>query len=120
MIDERLISLMKPSSYIVNTARAGLIDEVALCRALEEKRIAGAALDVFWAEPLPKDHILTRLENVTLTSHLAGTTIESLTRSPHLLIEDINRLLSGEAPRWVINPVALERIDLKSIVSDEA
>jgi D-3-phosphoglycerate dehydrogenase len=111
---------MKSSSYIINTARAGLIDEDALCSALKEKRIAGAALDVFWAEPLPKEHILTKLENVTLTSHLAGTTIESLTRSPNLLIEDINRLLSGGAPRWVINPVVLERLDLKSIVSEDA
>ena len=108
MINEKLISLMKPTSYIINTARAEIIEEEALIKALKEKRIAGAALDVFWTEPLPKDHVLLKLDNVTLTSHLAGTTIESLTRSPELLIEDINRLLSSEKPLWVINPSVLK------------
>jgi D-3-phosphoglycerate dehydrogenase len=107
MIDEKLISLMKPTSYLINTARAGLIKESALSAALREKRIAGAALDVFWVEPLPRAHILTKLENVTLTSHLAGTTIESLTNSPKLLVEDVNRLLSGTSPFGVINPETL-------------
>lgn len=116
MIDDRLISLMKPTSYIINTARAEIVDEEALCKALEEKRIAGAALDVFWVEPPPKGHILTRLDNVTLTSHLAGTTIESLTRSPELLVEDINRLLRGGRPLWVVNPSVLEKFNLESVL----
>lgn len=111
MINEKLISLMKPTSYLINTARAEIIDEEALIKALKEKRIAGAALDVFWIEPLPKDHILLKLDNVTLTSHLAGTTIESLTRSPQLLVEDINKLLNGEKPLWVINPNVLENFN---------
>ena len=115
MIDERLISLMKPSSYIINTARAEIIDEESLCKALKEGRIAGAALDVFWVEPLPRDHVLMRLDNVTLTSHLAGTTIESLTRSPSLLVEDINRLLNGETPLWVVNPTVLKDFNFKSL-----
>ena len=114
LINERLISLMKPTSYVINTARAEIIDEGALCKALKDKKIAGAALDVFWVEPLPIDHILTQLDNVTLTSHLAGTTIESLTRSPELLIEDINRLLRGEKPFWVVNPSVLGNFNLES------
>jgi D-3-phosphoglycerate dehydrogenase / 2-oxoglutarate reductase len=112
MINERLISLMKPTSYIINSARAGLVNETSLCDALREKRIAGAALDVFWDEPLPKGHILTKLDNVTLTSHLAGTTIESLIQSPQLLIEDINRLLIGTEPIGVINPGALRTFSM--------
>ena len=113
IVDEKLISLMKPTSYIINTARAGLVNEGALCEALAKRRIAGAALDVFWHEPLPKDHILNKLDNVTLTSHLAGTTIESLTKSPKLLVEDINRLLLGEQPLGVINPNALRTFSIK-------
>lgn len=116
IIDDRLISMMKPTSYIINTARAEIIEEEALCRALKDKRIAGAALDVFWAEPLARDHALMGLDNVTLTSHLAGTTIESLNRSPDLLVEDINRLLTGERPRWVINPGTLENFNLESFL----
>jgi D-3-phosphoglycerate dehydrogenase len=113
IVDESLISLMKPTSYIINTARAGLVDEAALCDALVKKRIAGAALDVFWDEPLPKDHVLNKLDNVTLTSHLAGTTIETLTMSPKLLVADVNRLLIGERPFGVINPSALRSFSIK-------
>jgi D-3-phosphoglycerate dehydrogenase / 2-oxoglutarate reductase len=108
LIGRRLISLMKPTSYLINTARAEIVDESALLDALEQRKIAGAALDVFWREPLPKDHPLIRLDNVTLTSHLAGTTIESLSRSPELLIEEINALLNGETTSWVVNPEVLK------------
>lgn len=112
LISRRLISLMKPTSYLINSARAEIVDENALLQALEQRKIAGAALDVFWKEPLPKDHVLTRLDNVTLTSHLAGTTIESLTRSPELLVEEINTLLNGKTPSWVVNPEVLDNFHI--------
>jgi phosphoglycerate dehydrogenase-like enzyme len=73
-IGPRQLALMKPTAYIVNTARGGLIDESALVEALAEKQIAGAALDVFTDEPLPAHHRLLRLagDDVILTAHIAG------------------------------------------------
>ena len=72
LIDARRLALMKPGAILVNTARGGLVDEAALVRALEEKRIGGAALDVFEVEPLPPDSPLRRLDQVVLTPHVAG------------------------------------------------
>lgn len=107
LVNENLINSMKPTAYLINTARAGLIMHEALYKALKEKRICGAALDVFESEPLPEGHPLLALDNVTITSHLAGTTVESLTDSPRLLAEDIDCLLSGGTPRWVKNTEVL-------------
>jgi phosphoglycerate dehydrogenase-like enzyme len=76
MVDARRIGLMKKSAYIVNAARGGLVDEDALCRAVMEKRIAGAALDAFKEEPLPMDSPLRRT-GITLTPHLAATSLEA-------------------------------------------
>jgi len=103
LINGYLIDSMKPTAYLINTARAGLVVHEALYKALKEKRICGAALDVFETEPLPDGHLLMSLDNVTITSHLAGTTVESLTDSPRLLAEDIDLLLNGKTPRWVTN-----------------
>lgn len=64
------IAGMKRTAYLINTSRGPLIDEKALIDALQAKRIAGAGLDVFWTEPLPKDHIVRKLDNVALTPHL--------------------------------------------------
>jgi phosphoglycerate dehydrogenase-like enzyme len=74
----REFALMKPSAYLVNTARAGLVDTGALTQALTDRRIAGAALDVFDQEPLPDDHPLRRIDNAILTPHLGYTVEESL------------------------------------------
>jgi len=107
MLGERELALMKKTAYLINTARAGLIKEDALFNLLKERKIAGAALDVFWEEPIPKDSPWLMLDNVTLTSHLAGTTREALTNSPLLLVEDINRLLDNNEPHFVVNPEVL-------------
>ena len=76
LIDARRLSLMKPSAYIVNTARGAIIDESALVAALREQRIAGAALDVFESEPLAADNPLRGLSNVVITPHLGWPTDE--------------------------------------------
>ena len=107
MIGEEQIALMKPTAYLINTARAALLDEEALVRALEARRIAGAALDVFGTEPLPPESPLRRLDNVTLTSHLAGTTRETAERSPRMLVEGIREFLAGGEPVSIVNPEAL-------------
>lgn len=68
------LALMKPSAYIINTSRGPIIDEAALITALQDRTIAGAGLDVFNTEPLPRDHILRKLPNVVLTPHLGYVT----------------------------------------------
>jgi D-3-phosphoglycerate dehydrogenase len=113
MVGEHEISLMKPTAYLINTARAGLVDQKALSTALREKRIAGAGLDVFTTEPIAPDSEFLELDNVTLSTHIAGTTREALTRSPELLFEDINKFLSGQKPRFIINPEVLEMPEFK-------
>lgn len=77
LIDRHRLALVKPSAYIVNAARGGVLDEGALVEALREGRIAGAALDVFSEEPLPADHPLRSLENVVLTPHIGAATVEA-------------------------------------------
>jgi len=104
MIGAKELSLMKPSAYFINTARAGLVDEGALIEVLQKRAIAGAGLDVFHNEPIPADHPLVNLDNVTLTSHLAGTTSEALSRSPILLVEDVLRYLRDQRPEFIVNP----------------
>ncbi|HUL80880.1 MAG TPA: NAD(P)-dependent oxidoreductase, partial [Gammaproteobacteria bacterium] len=74
LIDARRLALMKPTAYLVNTARGPIVTEAALVAALERRQIAGAGLDVFDQEPLPKDHPLTKLDNVVLAPHIGWTT----------------------------------------------
>jgi phosphoglycerate dehydrogenase-like enzyme len=109
MINDQTLSRMKPSAFLVNTARGGMIDEAALVRALRERRIAGAALDAFELEPLPADHPLRELDNVILTPHMVGHTQEIFDAIPETALENIDRLLRGEPPLYLRNPEVLER-----------
>jgi len=93
LVGRDLIERMKPSSYLINTSRAAIIDEGALVEALTRKKIAGAALDVLWEEPLPAGSALLALDNVTLTPHIAGDTVDAIPKSPKLLVEVINDYL---------------------------
>jgi D-3-phosphoglycerate dehydrogenase len=97
--------MMKQSAVLVNTARSGLIDEEALVEALAQHRIQGAAIDVFDTEPLPADHPLIQLDNVTITPHLAGSTIDAFRNSPRLLAGHLRRMLQGEADVPVVNDI---------------
>ena len=102
MVGEPELRPMKPTSYLVNTARAGLIDEKTLIAALQENRIAGAGLDVFLDEPLKPDSPFLQLDNVSLSTHIARTTRKTLSNSPELLMEDIQKLLHRETQRFVV------------------
>jgi len=104
LLGEREIGLMKPTAYLINTARAILIDEQALLAALQQRRIAGAALDVYWQEPLPANHPLLLLDNVTLTPHLAGATDEVAERHSRMIVDDVLTWMHGGRPRYVFNP----------------
>lgn len=87
LIDRRRIGLLRPKAILVNTARGAILDEPALVDALQEGRIGHAALDVFADEPLPENHPLTRLDNVTLTPHAAFMTQEASTRLLRMALE---------------------------------
>ncbi len=108
MIGRDVLKLMKPTAILINTARAGLIDEDSLYEALREHRIGGAALDVHAFEPLGKESRWLELDNVTLTPHIAGTTVDALRNSPYILVRDINKLLDGAPPQFLLNPEVLE------------
>lgn len=108
MIGKEQLDLMKRTAIFINTGRAGLVDQQALYEILRDKKILGAALDVFANEPIAKDSPFLELDNVTLTTHIAGTTTDALGNSPYLLMEDINRLLKGEEAKFIVNKEVLE------------
>ena len=113
LIDERRLRLMRPGSYLVNTARGAIVDENALARILEEKAIAGAALDVFVEEPLPKASPLSKLDNVVLAPHLGWPTDAGFQGFAENAVENILNYLDGKLVR-AINPAAIERRKRKS------
>jgi D-3-phosphoglycerate dehydrogenase len=106
MIDAEQLALMKPSAYLVNTGRGAVIDEAALVAALRARRIMGAALDTFEAEPLPGDSPLRALDNVILTPHCVGHTVEGFAELGPAMVENIERILAGELPLYCKNPEA--------------
>lgn len=104
LLDGNMLGLMKPTAYLVNTARAELVDEEALVACLRENRIAGAALDVFSTEPPPADAELLTLDNVTLSPHQAGVTVDAYRTTARLFAENMGRLWSGDdLPMNLIN-----------------
>ena len=102
MIGAEELSLMKPSAYLINAARGGIIDENALCRVLTRKGIGGAALDVMDNEPPAKDHPLFLLDNAIFTPHLGAVTSEASKRAEWGAAEEVVRVLEGKPPK---NPV---------------
>jgi D-3-phosphoglycerate dehydrogenase len=106
------LARMKPSAFLINTARGALVDESALIEALRLGRIGGAGLDVFEEEPLPQDSPLRSLENVVLTPHTGGLSVESLRKVRVEVGKAAAAVLSGRWPRYVANPAVRERIEL--------
>jgi phosphoglycerate dehydrogenase-like enzyme len=96
MIAERQFAVIKPSAVLINIGRGPVVDEAALIRALEQKRIRGAALDVFDVEPLPAGHPFYRLDNVLLSPHSADNTADSKERSMRVFLENFERFRRGE------------------------
>jgi D-3-phosphoglycerate dehydrogenase len=105
LINKKTLALMKPSSYIVNTARGGLIHEQDLADALKAKKIAGAAIDVFEQEPPPKNHPLFSLDNVIVTPHGAGIDLQSRDDMAAAAASAIVALSRGDWPtEQIVNP----------------
>jgi D-3-phosphoglycerate dehydrogenase / 2-oxoglutarate reductase len=96
---------MRPGAYFINTAREGLVDENALCEALERGHLRGAALDVL--ERTPGRHPLLGLPNVFVTPHIGGATAETLARGAQRAVAAVTDLLAGRVPAHVVNPQVL-------------
>lgn len=104
-ISREVISRLKPTAWIMNIGRGAIVDETAMIEALEAKRIAGAALDVFTTEPLPKESPLWRLDNVIITPHHSSSSPRSAERTLALFAENLRRYKAGEP---LINRVDFE------------
>jgi phosphoglycerate dehydrogenase-like enzyme len=98
------LALMKETALLINTARGRLVDELALCEALERGTIAGAGLDVFSDEPLPRSHPLRRCPNVLLTPHSGGQTREAMEQMVALMLENLERVSQGLEARYRLSP----------------
>jgi D-3-phosphoglycerate dehydrogenase len=109
LVSAEMIALMKPTSYFINSARPAVVDEDALYKALRDKRIAGAAIDVFNVEPPGREYPLVRLDNVTLTPHMAGGSRDAFYGSPGKLAVDLKVLLASEAPPHIMNREVVAR-----------
>lgn len=96
LLDEEALGRMKRGARLINTARARLVDEGALVKALESGHLAGAALDVFSSEPIAVDSPLLKLPNVIVTPHIGGLTHQIPARSAHMVVDDVARWLRGE------------------------
>ena len=112
LVGAREIGLMQSSAYLVNISRGPIVDEAALVKALEEKTIAGAALDTFDVEPLPMDHPFLKLDNTIIAPHLGYVTEEGYRAFYAGAIEDVRAYAAGEPVR-VINPEVLSAPQLR-------
>jgi len=109
LIGESELARMKPTAFVINTSRGGIVDEQALAKALTAKRLGGAALDVLSVEPPPSDHPLRQAPNVILTPHLGFYSRESVVELQTKAAEEVARALKGEPPRSPVNREVLAR-----------
>lgn len=108
IVGPKQIAAMKPTSYLINISRGPIVNEAALVEALQNRRIAGAGLDVFDVEPLPTDHPLTKLDNVVLGPHLGWVTRTNFAKFVDGVVDNIINFLDGK-PTEVVNPEALQK-----------
>ena len=112
MINDKVFAQMKPSAYLINTSRGKVVDEVALVKALEEKKIAGAGLDVFEVEPLPKDSPLNKMNNVIVLPHTASFSSQAFDLAPIKIAQEVARVLTGKLPLNIVNKSVTPRVKL--------
>ena len=114
MINEDVLALMKPTAYLVNTARGAIINQEHLVTALEQNRIAGAALDVFAQEPLPADDPLTRLDNVILSPHAMAWSDDLYEGNSRGACQNILDVFQGQIPKYVVNHDVIDKTSFQS------
>lgn len=113
LIGEAAFRAMKPSAILVNTSRGPVVDEEALARALREKRLAGAALDVTAQEPLADDSPLRGLEHIILTPHYGASSVESVAQLRATVVASCAALIAGHWPPFPVNPAVRPRVPLR-------
>lgn len=101
LFDASWFAQMKPTALFINTARAAVVDQKALIDAIEQDRIAGAAVDVMWQEPAPANHPLLGRDNVLITSHLAGMSCDVDRWQSEMIYDEIERFVQGQPPKLV-------------------
>ncbi len=101
MVNKDWFSKMKPTAYVINTARAAVIDQKDFVEALQNKVIAGAAIDVYWEEPVPANHPLLKMRNVVCTPHMAGLTTDVDSWSGTMMGEEVTAYLKGEPRKYL-------------------
>ena len=114
MFDDSAFGKMKPTAYVINTARGPIVHEEALVRALQQGRIAGAGLDVLEAEPIASDSPLLTLENVVITPHSAYYSDKAIRELPVRCGQEVARVLEGRRPLNLVNPKVLEKLPLSA------
>lgn len=109
IMNKETFEKMKDTAYFINTARSGLVKTDDLIEALKERKIGGAAIDVFDDEPLPLDHPYLSLDNITLTSHLAGTSADTMKASVEIGYDELELFLNGKELRNVRNKNSINK-----------
>ncbi len=116
MIGAGQLKQMKPAAFLINTARGALVDETALAEALNNEEIAGAALDAYSVEPLPRDSPLRSARNILMTPHIASLTTDNGRRISAAAARSVMDLANGTAPAHLINPAVLKHPKLRANV----
>jgi glyoxylate reductase len=109
LMSDRQFALMKPSAFVINTSRGPVIDEAALLRALKDKKIVGAGLDVYEHEPEVSPELL-KMPNVVLTPHLGSAVFELREGMAHVVVDNIIALIEGKPPVSCFNPQVLKKL----------
>lgn len=104
LLDARLLELMKPTSFLINLSSPSITDEKTLVLQLKNKRIAGAAFDIYESTPINPDNPLLKLQNVILSPHLGGATEGTVDRHSSMMSNDIIRFINGKRPKNIVNP----------------
>lgn len=113
LINEQTLALMKPSAFLINTSRGGIVDEAALIRALQQEKLAGAGLDVFEVEPLPAGSPLRGMEQVILTPHYAASSQDAMTHLHGTVTDSVEAILKGYWPPFPVNRDVVPRVPLR-------